>query len=230
MIATPVKRTAKEVRSAAKDTIISMLDMSVFDSMFIATPENLNWMLAVQSIDEGGMQTVAELKSILKLMNAHHKGPINIHEGWGGTEADSNADLISEKIKFDLRESFDMHNVQATIAAIEAGLVSASEYDEAIESNNTSFYIGSDELEADRMTAFFSHEYGNKVVIPTVSIYTYGKTEETRYRYCEVAIVKVSYAEFKNLTLTLQHFSDMQDKCAYVRFWVKCKNAPFRPY
>jgi hypothetical protein len=93
-----------------------------------ATPENINWMFAVYAIDRCAVEDGSDLQNLLSAMNKHYEGPISVHEGWGGCEADSNLELITEKLVFDLRENIETHNSEATLAAVKLGWVDANLY------------------------------------------------------------------------------------------------------
>ncbi len=86
------------------------------------TPESENFMYTVIAIDEGK----SDLIGLLKALDDSYSGVIDIHEGYDGVEADSNQDLISQKIEFDLRENFESHNKAATLEAIKLNWINCT--------------------------------------------------------------------------------------------------------
>lgn len=79
------------------------------------TPQNINWMFTVWVLDNLELDE-ADLRLLLQVLNKHYSGEISIHEGWGGCEADSNQELISEKIRFDASEhSNDSDTLRAAV-------------------------------------------------------------------------------------------------------------------
>lgn len=113
----------------SRERILDYLPADIFNNNLPATPENINWMYAVACIDDGD----GDLESMLETMNKHYTGPISIHEGHGGCEADSNQELIIQKIRFDMRENPDSINVEATLEAVRLGWIGADEYQEFLD-------------------------------------------------------------------------------------------------
>lgn len=193
-----------------------------------ATPENINWMLAVYMIQDDFVQSKEDLLNLLACMNKHYEGPTSVHEGWGGCEADSNQELITEKLKFDLGELFEMHNVQATLAAIELGWMSGEDYDDLLDGEAEDIIIRPDddsedpEYEADRIHI---KRLGNG----KCEMFVFGKTEGTRFSYREHTIVDI-HNSFEELTTRLYAYNDPYSKTAYVRSWAARKGFPFQPY
>jgi len=81
------------------------------------TPENVNWMYAVQELDGG----TDDLVGLLKALDDNYSGPINIQEDWGGCSARSNKELITEKLRFDLHENVYAHNREAILEVFRLG-------------------------------------------------------------------------------------------------------------
>ena len=94
------------------------------------TSENVNWMYAVRSINNG----TNDLIGLLQDLDDNYSGVIDLHEGYGGIEADSNQEIISEIIEFDLREALEHHNAEATLEAIRLNWINFSleEYQELV--------------------------------------------------------------------------------------------------
>lgn len=204
--------------------------LHTFDDEMPATSENLNWMVSVYAIDHGAVGSEADLQNLLAAMNKHYAGPISIHEGWGGCEADSNQELITEKLRFDLGENFGSHNVQATIAAINLGWLSADDYEERLDDCVSSLNLApatfeEGEFESDWLD-LTHRNWADRP--PVLSVYAYGKTEADRWRYREQAELPCTEAEYHRLLLRLGQFSSNDDKCAYVRFWLARKGAPMQ--
>ena len=86
------------------------------------TPENVNWMYAVQQLDLGRIDLVV----LLKELDDNYSGAISINEGWGGCEADSNLKLITEKIEFDF--DYDPACTYARKAILEAIRLNWTDY------------------------------------------------------------------------------------------------------
>jgi hypothetical protein len=197
-----------------------------FDENMPATPENVNWMTAVYAIESGVICTAADLTNLLAAMEKHYAGPISIHEGWGGCEADSNKELITEKLGFDLFENMEMHNVRATLAAIELGWLNADEYEQGLDQcvNGMNLVpegnVKVEALESDWLV--LNHEGAS------LSVYAHGKTEADRWLFREESESPCTEAEYHRLLLRLGQFYANDDKCAYVRFWLARRGAPMR--
>ena len=131
-IANHANMTADELN--AEMTAFAIFNRVEFSDQFPATRENINWMVAVYAVERGLADTAEGMSNLLAAMNKHYAGPISIHEGWGGIEADSNQDLIIEKIRFDMRENVPFVSLHAMIAAVKLGWIERSELDEAIDS------------------------------------------------------------------------------------------------
>ena len=84
------------------------------------TPQNVNWMYAVQELDECTCGR-DDLIGLLKELDDNYSGTISIHEGWGGCEADSNQELITQKLIFDLHEHVYAHNREAILEVFRLG-------------------------------------------------------------------------------------------------------------
>lgn len=124
--------TPEEIGSAMSDFLQGC--GVAFDSNMPKTPENMNWMTVVYAIEGGFVDSVDDINNLLATIEKHYSGPISIHEGWGGCEADSNKELITEKLEFDLREFGECHHVNATRAAVELGWISSEYYEEVLKS------------------------------------------------------------------------------------------------
>ncbi len=90
------------------------------------TPENINWMYAVTSIDNGE----DDLLGILATLNDHFDGEFHISEGDGGCEARTNQELITSKIEFNIAQGYFCP--EATGAAIKLGWLDAEDYEEEV--------------------------------------------------------------------------------------------------
>lgn len=86
------------------------------------SPQNINWMFTVWALD-GAEFDEEGLRLLLQVLDKHYSGEISIHEGWGGCEADSNQELISEKIRFDASEH--TNDSDTLRAAVKMGWVDA---------------------------------------------------------------------------------------------------------
>lgn len=193
-----------------------------FDEHMPMTRENINWMTAVYAVESSLVETAEDLTNLLAAMNKHYEGPISIHEGWGGTEADSNQELITEKLRFDMTENSICLNILATTAAIELGWVEQSELDEVLDNMAYAMTVGSTEEDGDCLVLDYSETAG------AVAIHAYGQGDK-RHRYVERAEIEMTRADFDKLQLRLHNIGDGQGQCAYVRMWVKRNNKEFAP-
>lgn len=207
-----------------------------FDENMPMTRENINWMTAVYAIDFQYAKTAEDLTNLLAALDKHYEGPINIHEGWGGCEADSNRDLIVSKIHFDLGECWEDHNTSATLSAIELGWVDADRYEESLLDASKNFTINANEgggWEKDRLEIFYGQYFDRA---PQITIYAFGKTEESRHFYRECASIEHENAEvmFGNLMRAISSLrganAENEDICRYVRAWAKRNGQELQPY
>ena len=95
-----------------------------FEAEFLMekTPENVNWMYAVQELDDCICGT-DDLVTLLKELDDNYSGKISIHEDFGGCDASCNRDLITEKLLFDLAENTFAHNSEGILEAIRLGWI-----------------------------------------------------------------------------------------------------------
>lgn len=206
-----------------------------FDSNLPMTRENINWMTAVYAIDHRHVETANDLINLLAAMNKHYEGPINIHEGWGGCEADSNQDLITSKIRFDLSECWEDHNVQATLSAIELGWYDADDYDEVLIDAANRIEINANEGEGFDQDKLSLSYVADVYSVPAVVIYAFGKEAHTCHLYQECAMISDDsgklYADLQRALSSLQGVScDNAAICRYVRAWAKRNGCELQPY
>lgn len=193
-----------------------------FNEHMPMTRENINWMVAVYAVEQSLVETAEDLTNLLAAMNKHYEGPISVHEGWGGCEADSNQELITEKIRFDMRENSICLNIPAITAAIELGWVEQSELDEVLDEMAYDIIVGSTDEDGDCLNLSYSETAG------AVAIHAYGKGDKS-YLFVERVEIEMSGADFSKLMLRLHHINDGLGQCAYVRMWVKQNGGVFVP-
>ena len=193
-----------------------------FNEYMPMTRENINWMVAVYAVEQSLVESAEDLTNLLAAMNKHYDGPISVHEGWGGCEADSNQELITEKIRFDMRENSICLNIPAITAAIELGWVEQSELDEDLDDMAYDITVGSTEEDGDCLKLDYSETAG------AVAIHAYGQGDK-RHLYVERAEIEMTRADFDKLQLRLHNIGYGQGQCAYVRMWVKQIGKEFVP-
>ena len=193
-----------------------------FNEHMPMTRENINWMVAVYAVEQSLVETAEDLTNLLAAMNKHYEGPISIHEGWGGCEADSNEELITEKIRFDMRENSISLNITAITAAIALGWIKQSELDDVLDDMAYGITVGSTEESGDCLVLDYSETAG------AVAIHAYGQGDK-RHLYVERAEIEMTRANFDKLQLRLHNIGDGQGQCAYVRVWVKQIGKEFVP-
>lgn len=120
--------TNAKTQESARTEMLEQIPTIWWDN-FEQTPQYINWAFAISMIDDFGAESVEEavdyLNYVLDTMNTHYDGPISIHEGWGGTEADSNQELITEKLEFDMRETPEFIDPLLYHAAVQLGWLDA---------------------------------------------------------------------------------------------------------
>jgi hypothetical protein len=108
--------TADQLRTA----MLAVIPADTWENLE-QSPQNINWMYVVWSIYEA--ESAQDLSDLLELLNQHYAGPISIHEGWGGLEADSNLEIITGSIQFDMQQGFIDENDAVYRWVIELGWV-----------------------------------------------------------------------------------------------------------
>lgn len=209
--------SAEQLRAAMIDAIPSDT-FGEGGSHMKETPDNINWMFVVYNIETA--ETADDLREILNVMNHHYAGPISIHEGWGGCEADSNLELITEKLRFDMGENPDCLNVNAYVSAVELGWLSFEEIEECFGKMSYTYRIGGwGEDRADRLYLSYSKICGE------LRIRAYGH-EEKRHLFVEDSQFEISESIYKDLLLALGKMNTESEKARYVRAWANHKGFP----
>jgi hypothetical protein len=116
--------SVEELRTA----MLAVIPDNTWHEELAPTPENLNWMFVVFKVHDA--KSADDLQDLLAILNQQYAGPISIHEGWGGTEADSNLELITEKLRFDWYELSDEYTAVYQ-AAVALGWLDSEEYNDS---------------------------------------------------------------------------------------------------
>lgn len=136
-----------------------------------------------------------------------------------GTEADSNRDLIVDKLRFDMSENPSGLNVQLYCAAVEAGFLSFEDVQECL-SEMTFFY---DIEERPKCNPRIRIEYSETTGQMRVHVFGEG---ELNWRYVADTEFEIPEAEYKTLLITLGNMSFEEDKARYIQFFVTQKGHP----
>ena len=217
--------TAEELANA----IEAFIPNGTFSGDFEKTPERLNWMLAVYAIDFGYAQTPQDLRNLLAVMNAHYAGPISIHEDGGGCNANSNQELITSKIEFDLSEHAGEYNQDATLSAVELGWVDFSYVTEAAMSELDHLSIRSEDFSDDSDCLEMNYCDWLDNVPACLSIYAYGRGEK-RYVYTEYVQVEMYRQKWIELRGMIMSIKDPQTQARFTRLWLINNDTPLAPY